>query len=151
MNNLVALIFLFAFAMSVDAAPGRHKVGLGESLMTISHTAYGTHQCWRLILKANPQVPHGNQLEKNQELLIPEASLCKHPRARKTAAENAVINADKIDIDVPVTTTAAVVTPPEQGDPVEKEFNAQLKTNHLMFQWQGQVLRVPAKSASKTP
>jgi len=93
MNKLflkyISFLFLFSlflstycvYATSTTSTPATYTVIAGKSLMTISFDVYGTHQCWKTILKANPQITNSNDLEKGQVLTIPDSSFCHHPRA----------------------------------------------------------------------
>jgi hypothetical protein len=47
-----------------------HEVQIGEELMTISNKYYGTHQNWRKIIAANPNIDP-NAIVPGQKLIIP--------------------------------------------------------------------------------
>jgi hypothetical protein len=58
---------------SVDVSPSTpviHKVDSGESFMSISYKYYGTHQKWRELVKANPNV-NPSALTIGQEVVVP--------------------------------------------------------------------------------
>jgi len=74
-NLIYSCIGLFIILLSVTAtyADSRivHTVKKGESLMTISFKYYGTHQKWRKITQANPDV-NPNDVEIGTQLIIPQ-------------------------------------------------------------------------------
>lgn len=63
-------------------ASGTHKVRPGQSLMTISHQYFGTHQCYGVILHANPQLTSVNQIRVGQRITIPPLKDCRHQSSK---------------------------------------------------------------------
>jgi cell division protein FtsN len=69
-------LFILSVILSFNTLAKTHTIERSESLMTISHLYYGTHQCWDVILERNAVLTHRDKLEVGQKILIPEKKLC---------------------------------------------------------------------------
>ncbi len=52
-----------------------------DTLMDISFIHYGTHHCWSIIQKINPQIEDPDIIEEGISITIPQRSQCQHPNA----------------------------------------------------------------------
>ena len=78
---VILIILTVNISTSIAASTPTYIVFKKDTLMHISFLHYGTHHCWNIIQKLNPQVKDPDIIETGSIIKIPDRTECHHPNA----------------------------------------------------------------------